>query len=281
MNQTAFPGETRNQSPANGQAASLEPAPGETRAYPAELVETADIETSSDDYARRFAGPIGEWFLRIQREATLHMLAPYPGATVLDVGGGHGQIAGALVQQGYAVTVLGSAEVCQQRILPLIQAGQCAFKVGDVTHLPYPDQSFEVVVSYRLLPHVTRWQQLLAELCRVARRAVIVDYPSLKSVNSIAPQLFKYKKQLEGNTRPYTCFREEELLSVVEPLSFRRAERYAEFFVPMVLHRALKSPRLSAVLEAPFRWMGLVNHWGSPIIIKFVHIESVSHTGSA
>jgi hypothetical protein len=27
--------------------------------------ETADIETSSDDYARRFAGKIGAWFLHV------------------------------------------------------------------------------------------------------------------------------------------------------------------------------------------------------------------------
>ena len=40
-----------------------------------------DVETASEDYARRFAGPVGEWFLRIQEQAVLRMLSPWPGAT--------------------------------------------------------------------------------------------------------------------------------------------------------------------------------------------------------
>ena len=31
--------------------------------------ETADVETASEDYARRFAGPIGAWFLDEQTRA--------------------------------------------------------------------------------------------------------------------------------------------------------------------------------------------------------------------
>ncbi|WP_293161376.1 hypothetical protein [Okeania sp. SIO2C9] len=47
--------------------------------------ETADVETSSDDYASRFAGDIGAWLLKVQEEATLTMLAPYPNGKILDV----------------------------------------------------------------------------------------------------------------------------------------------------------------------------------------------------
>jgi 2-polyprenyl-3-methyl-5-hydroxy-6-metoxy-1,4-benzoquinol methylase len=242
------------------------------RNAPASPPETADIETSSEDYASRFAGAVGAWFLAIQNEATLRMLNAYPRASVLDVGGGHGQITGTLVSHGYSVTVLGSAEVCKQRIRHWLDEGSCSFKVGNVVDLPYPDQSFDVVISYRLLPHVTRWQKLLSELTRVARTAVIMDYPSLRSVNYIAPKLFKFKKQLEGNTRTYTCFKEQDLLEVVRPYGFVRAERYAEFFLPMVLHRAVKAPRLSAILESPFRLTRLTNAFGSPVILKLVRI---------
>jgi len=116
-----------------------------------EFPETADIETASEDYARRFAGEVGAWLLQLQALATLQMLAAYPGAAVLD-GGGHGQLA-----------------------------------------LPYPDRAFDVVLSYRLLAHVSQRQPFLAELCRVAKTAVVVDYPAVKSVNDIAPQLFQLK----------------------------------------------------------------------------------------
>src|SRR3989304_2809875 len=106
--------------------------------------ETPDIETSSDDYASRFAGPVGAWFLKVQEQATLKLLQPYAGAAVLDVGGGHGQVTRQLVEHDYRLTVLGSDEVCSARIQKYVDAGQCAFKVGNVLDLPYSDAGFAV-----------------------------------------------------------------------------------------------------------------------------------------
>jgi SAM-dependent methyltransferase len=237
-------------------------------------LETADIETSSEDYAARFSGAVGAWFLKIQEQATLRMLIPYAGTTVLDVGGGHGQLTGALVRNGYRVTVLGSADVCQARIAKFIHQGRCTFRVGDILALPYPDRAFEVVISYRLLPHVSRWPEVLGELTRVARRAVLIDYPAVRSVNWIAPGLFKLKKNLEGNTRPYTCFKEAELLEVLAKFGFVRADRYAEFFLPMVLHRMLRLPSFSSGAEAVFRFLGITSWLGSPVILKLVRAHS-------
>lgn len=236
--------------------------------------ETADIETSSNDYALRFSGEVGSWFLKVQEEATLRMLASYPNAKVLDVGGGHGQLTNALVRNGYQVTVLGSANICKTRIQSFVDKDLCSFKVGNILDLPYPNQAFDIVVSYRLLPHVTQWRQFLSELARVARQAVIVDYPAVKSVNYIAPYLFQVKKNLEGNTRPFTCFKESELLEVFKSHNFIRAERYPQFFLPMVLHRTLKSTALSSALERCWRLSGLTSLFGSPVILKVVREKS-------
>lgn len=235
-----------------------------------EFPETADIETASEDYTCRFAAEVGAWLLQVQEVATLQMLSAYPGVTVLDVGGGHGQLTLPLIQHGYQVTVLGSAAVCQQRIQPLIDQNRCQFQVGNVLALPYPDRAFDVVLSYRLLAHVSQWQLFLAELCRVAKTAVIIDYPTVKSVNYIAPQLFKLKKGLEGNTRPFTCYREPELLAAFRQQGFTLGDRYAQFFLPMVLHRSLKNPQASALLEQVFRWSGLTRLLGSPVILKLL-----------
>lgn len=230
--------------------------------------ETADIETSSDDYASRFAGEIGAWLLKVQEEATLKMLAAYPNAKILDVGGGHGQLTEALIQNGYQVTVLGSAESCQARIQHFVDANRCNFKVGNILDLPYPDNAFNIVISYRLLPHVSQWKPFLAELVRVADKAVIVDYPTVRSVNAIAPYLFKLKKGLEGNTRPFTCFQESELLDYFRSLGVTPIDRYPQFFLPMVLHRMLKSPRVSSALEKLSRGLGLTHWFGSPVILQ-------------
>ena len=72
-----------------------------------------DIETASDDYARRFSGEVGAYFLDVQARTTLSLLEPWPGARVLDVGGGHGQVAIPLAENGFDVTVTGSSDECK------------------------------------------------------------------------------------------------------------------------------------------------------------------------
>jgi 2-polyprenyl-3-methyl-5-hydroxy-6-metoxy-1,4-benzoquinol methylase len=235
--------------------------------------ETADIETSSDSYAQRFSGKVGAWFLRVQAEATLRLLHAFPNARILDVGGGHGQLAPVLARQGYQVTVLGSDESCQKRIQALVARNLCTFDVGNILALPYANQEFDIVVSYRLLPHVQAWQQCIAELARVAQQAVLIDYPALYSVNYIAPLLFKVKKGLEGNTRPYTSFKERDVLAEFHTHGFYRSDRFAEFFFPMVLHRMMRFQRLSWSLEALCRVSGLTAMLGSPVILKLLRFR--------
>ena len=234
----------------------------------AAALEDADVETSSEGYARRFAGPVGRWFLEVQRKATLELLAPWPGATIVDVGGGHAQVAGPLTDAGYAVTVVGSRPDCGERVRDLVEAGRARFEWGDLLHLPFPDRSFDVALSYRLLPHVTRWPDLVAELCRVARRAVIVDYPTKRSVNAVAGTFFTAKKRVEGNTRPFAVFADAEIETVFAAHGFHATGRRPQFFWPMALHRGLGVAPLSRGLEAATRLFGLRRSLGSPVILR-------------
>ena len=232
--------------------------------------ETADIETASDDYATRFSGAIGAWLLQVQEDATARMLADYPGARVLDVGGGHGQLTPYLVRNGFDVTVTGSADICKHRLEPHLGSGECAFEVADHLALPFEDRSFDVVLSYRLLTHVRRWKELVAELSRVADQAVIVDFSSVWSFNYIAPQLFKFKKRIEGNTRPFTCYKESELLEAFTASGYGRGDRYPQFFLPMAFHRMVGSPGFSSLKERVLRGIGFTSMFGSPVVLKMV-----------
>ena len=243
-------------------------SPMENSPAPGEFPETADIETSSEAYATRYADAIGAWLLQVQETATLKMLEPYPNAKVLDVGGGHGQLTQALIERGYQVTVLGSAEACKTRIQPYLDRQQCFFEVGNVLDMPYSDRAFDVVISYRFLAHVTQWKKFLAELTRVAKQAVLVDYPTVRSINYATPLLFKLKKGLEGNTRPYTCYQETAITEQFQSLDFTQTDRYAQFALPMVIHRALKRPKISSLLERCIRLTGITHWLGSPVILK-------------
>ncbi len=226
----------------------------------------ADIETASEGYAARFAGPVGAWMLAVQERAVRALLPAPPGPELLDVGGGHAQLAAPLCRAGYRVTVAGSADACRLRLEPLIEAGRCSFLRADLLRLPVPDRSFDTALCFRLLPHCSDWPALVAELCRVSRRSVIVDYPTSQSVNRLAPLLFKAKQSVEGNTRPFRLFRHEEIEAAFARHGFEARRRTGQFVLPMALHRALRCRPLSAALERLA--CGLARRWGSPVILE-------------
>jgi ubiquinone/menaquinone biosynthesis C-methylase UbiE len=236
----------------------------------APIREDADIESSSDRYAERFAGPVGTWFLEVQARLTLQALAGLPpGATLLDVGGGHAQVAPALIGSGLTVTVAGSDPSCARRLDPWLARDACHYLTTDLLALPFPDRHFQAVVCYRLLAHSIDWRRLLAELCRVADRSVVIDYPSRRSVNFIADRLFSAKLRLEGgSTRRYLLFSPGEIRAAFEQSGFRVTSHTPQFFVPMVLHRAAGSTRFSRIAELPARFTGMTRWLGSPVIAR-------------
>lgn len=240
--------------------------------------ETADIATSNDDYATRFRGHVGAWMLSVQERGVLKLLRERvsPGARLLDVGGGHGQLAGPLCAKGYHVQVIGSAPSCRHRIADLVDSGTCGFEVGNVIKLPYEDKSFDAVVAVRMLTHCGQWEQLVAEMCRVSRGPVITDYPTSQSLNAAAPALFKAKKKYEKNTREWKLFRHREVAGAFAAAGFGESGRYAQFFLPMVVHRALKCRPLSAFAEGCSRLVGLTRLWGTPVIVRMERTETIS-----
>lgn len=229
----------------------------------------ADIETASKAYAARFAGPAGRWMLDVQARHVLGLLKPVTPVTVLEVGGGHGQLTGGLIQAGYQVTVQGSTADCRRGVDAWTSAGKCAFVQGSYLNLPFPDQSFDAVVSVRLIMHSAAWPQVIAEMCRVARRAVIVDYPRAGGLNRLAPWLFGAKKKLEKNTRTWRNFTHAEVAEAFARHGLRAAARSGQFVFPMVLHRTVQARAISAFLEGVTAAVGLNRRLGTPVLARF------------
>jgi SAM-dependent methyltransferase len=230
--------------------------------------ETPDVETASEGYARRFSGEVGAFFLDVQAATVLELLAPWPGARVLEVGGGHAQLAAPLVERGCRVTVTGSAAVCRQRLDRSLPPGAFDFEVCDAARLPFPDRSFDVVVAVRLLTHLGGWREALAEICRVARRAVIVDYPDTRSFNRLYGALFAWKRAVEKDTRTFRCFRPREVAAECARHGFGSPAARRQFFVPMVVHRAVGRAGVSRTLERASGLLGLTRALGSPVILR-------------
>jgi ubiquinone/menaquinone biosynthesis C-methylase UbiE len=188
---------------------------------------------------------------------------------VLDVGGGHAQLAPPLADAGFQVTVVGSDASCGTRLLSLIAAGRCRFDVADLLALPYPDQAFDAVLCYRMLAHSIDWRRLVRELCRVARQRVVVDYPARRSVNIASETLFKLKNSIErGTTRPFALYRRREVSRAFESAGFQVTAERPQFFFPMALYRLAGSARVAGAVEGAARAAGLTGLLGSPVIAR-------------
>ncbi len=233
-----------------------------------DFLETADIVTSSPNYDTRFGGEAGRYFLEVQSSMTRQLLAGEKKTSILDVGGGHGQLARPLAGQGFSITVAGSHDICGERLAEKMQGLPYNYQTCDILHLPFADNAFHTVISFRLLPHVDRWQQLIAEMCRVADHTVILDYADRRSSNILYCLLFKIKKAMEGNTRPYTMFNRAQLRTEFIKNHFQPPVFKPEFFWPMVLHRKLENPAVSKGIEIPAKALGLTSLFGSPIILR-------------
>lgn len=228
----------------------------------------ADIETASDGYANRFSGSIGKWMLNRQSAIVLDFLQERPGISILDVGGGHAQLARPLVDAEFTVTVQGSTPSCSKRIDDLLSGQRCHFICSSMFELPIGDATVDTVLCFRLITHCDEWPRLIEELCRVAKRSIIIDYPTSQSLNAISGGLFGAKKRLEGNTRTWQLFRKDELETIFKKHGFRCKQEKKQFFLPMVLHRMLGCPTVSSFLEAICQGLGLTKQWGSPVIME-------------
>ena len=196
-------------------------------------------------------------------------LLPSPvGCSVLDVGGGHAQLARPLVDAGYDVTVLASDESCRERLDRIVGPDRYKLLTGNLLKLPCDRDGYDVVLAFRMLPHLNDWHRFVSELCRVAKGCLIVDYPDLRSINVLASRMFALKRSIEKNTRTYQCFSRRQILSELKKHQFYRDSSQAQFFFPMALHRLIKRASLSRLFERIARGCGLTNLLGSPVILK-------------
>ena len=210
---------------------------------------------------------MGRYFLDLQARLVRESLSAVPEVeSILDVGGGHAQVAPVLAEAGYRVTVLGSALECFEH--SAAQLARHEKVVGDLQSLPYGDDSFDAVLSLRTLTHLVGWRRLIEEACRVARTAVIVDYPSLRGLNALSDPLFPLKRRVEGNTRRYRLFSPAQIEREFSSCGFEVTWARPQFFFPMVLHRLIGSSTIASGLEALPRALGLTRWLGSPVVLR-------------
>jgi ubiquinone/menaquinone biosynthesis C-methylase UbiE len=134
-------------------------------------------------WAARYADPeprtlSAQHLVSRQRLALEMVEAAMPSSSrILDAGCGSGEMATKLMARGYAVWGIDLAEPMIRHARKLCDAAR--FGVGDIEHIPFPDNTFDVVVSLGVIEYLESDEQALREIRRVLR-------PGGKAVIAIA-----------------------------------------------------------------------------------------------
>src|SRR4030067_2498778 len=143
-------------------------------------------------YDRWFATPIGSLVKRYEAELILDFLKPKPGEVILDAGCGTGVFT-------FDILSIGSQVIGLDISFPmLIHAGKklkgFPFErvLADMSNLPFPESSFDKVVSVTALEFIENARGAVKELFRVTKRGGCIV---LATLNSLSPWAFRRKAE--------------------------------------------------------------------------------------
>ena len=132
--------------------------------------------------------PIRQYVHRAQYDALLKEVVP--DGSVLDAGCGEGVIGLLLAERGIPSTGVDlsapNIQAAQAEAARRGFSGLTTFIQGDAERLPFPDRSFDTVVSSHVLEHLPDFDGGFRELCRVARKRVIVALPTCLNLCAMA-----------------------------------------------------------------------------------------------
>jgi hypothetical protein len=118
-----------------------------------------------------------------------------------------------------------------------------------------------------LLMHVIDWQRALSEICRVSRDWVVFDFPANRGFLKLTPAFHFLRKPFAQNLQPYKVLSLPEIENVLHSNHFEIVSRNDGYFLPIVLHRIIRSPAFSRVAENIFARLSLTKIFGSPVTI--------------
>jgi len=213
---------------------------------------------------RRVRGRRNEYLERVRYRALLHAIgAGARDRRVLDVGCGTGRGPLALRQAGFGdITALdytaSMLDIARDKLAAATTGGRVRLLRGDAFALPFPDASFDLVVSLRFV-HMFRFdlqRELIAEMARVCRPGGLV-VTELESIHKglLANRYFE-QRRVESHQKFNSVWEVHQL--------FDRGRFACRRVTGAVLPKAYRVfqywPRLGEQIETiawvpPFNWM--------------------------
>jgi SAM-dependent methyltransferase len=219
-----------------------------------------DTNVVTEYHEGRYGGAVGRWFLESEQVAFRAMAADLGDIhMVLDIGTGTGKLRPSLRTDSF----VGLDSSLHMLGVSRKMWGEVPHVLGDSIKLPFLSDSIDLVVASRVLMHVPNWSQMIAEACRVATRAVLLDYPTRPSVAAMEPSMWRWTR---GRNAPpvHRIFAQSEVDEAFGSAGFECTNTRKGYLLPYRLHRILRSSMFSARMEGTFSRIGLTKRYGSP-----------------
>jgi len=218
---------------------------------------------------KRFGGPIGELVAATQARVLANMVGRIQGRPILDVGTGTGRAALLLARGGARVTAVDASdqmlEVARKRAAE--ERAQITFERGDAHALQFADKAFDVVICLRVLMHAPDWHRCLSELCRVAERLVIFDYPAAASAAALESASRRVLHTFRVRTEAYRVFSDRAIRAALDENGYRVRSVHRQFVLPIAFHKLVGSRRFTLWIERFLDRLGLLKRFGSPVTL--------------
>ena len=182
------------------------------------------------------------------------------GSKVLDAGCGTGAMAEELIRRGYEVWGFDIAEAMVRYVHE--RFGQSRFRVGDIDHIPFPDNTFDAVVCLGVLAFLDADEPALREIWRVLKpggRAVLATPSGIRPFYYMDRML----AGLMAATRPLYRFVKYRLLRRPKP----QPQELRPQSQQRLYYRAAWLRRLRSVGLEPEDWV--CHGWGWPKLEQF------------
>ncbi|MBN2381865.1 methyltransferase domain-containing protein [bacterium] len=244
--------------------------------YTTRLYRQKKFARSFDD--ERFGSVFGHYLSNLETLDFRALLGPSAGVTILDAGGGTGRIALPLTNDGAQVTIIDTSieMMAIAREKTRSQAQLMNLVCGSVAELPFADQSFDWLISSRVLMHVPQWRNTLSEFCRVSRVGLIFDFPPLIAFPALAVPFLWLKKFFSRKTQNYIVIHVSQVISELGRHGFFPKKIQRRFFLPIGFYRKINSPTLTMALEKMFRILHLTSFFGAPVTLCAVRAEQMA-----
>lgn len=131
--------------------------------------------------------PLRRYVHRAQYQSIIDQVAVSD--TIIDVGCGEGVLACLLAEKGARVTGVDISEpnivAARELAKRMGVEARVTFLVGDAEAAPFPDASFDTVISCHVLEHLPDFNKGLSELYRLTKKKIITALPTLLNFCSI------------------------------------------------------------------------------------------------